>query len=149
MNHLSQEELIQITLRLARLKKDNKELLSYLLFWAEDEIDFRNEIKHEIREGFAQIESRRFYLIKKSIRKVLKIPKQAIKYSDDPITAVELLMCFCEEMLKFRPAIHSQKILVNLLETQVKAIEKYLSKIEPDLRHDYQKELEQILNKNP
>jgi len=39
--------LSEICLRLAKFKKDNKELLTYLLFEAQDEEEYKKNIKEE------------------------------------------------------------------------------------------------------
>lgn len=45
-------ELMQLTLRLSKFKKENKELLTYLLFEAADEEEYIKEIKVEVDEAF-------------------------------------------------------------------------------------------------
>jgi hypothetical protein len=48
-------QLVELCLRLARFKKENKELLTYLLFEAHDEQGYISGIKKEIDEQFAGI----------------------------------------------------------------------------------------------
>ncbi|MDP3353474.1 MAG: hypothetical protein Q8S44_07020, partial [Flavobacteriaceae bacterium] len=48
LSHHSTTELIEIILRLSKFKKNNKELLTYLLFEAENEEEFIKKIKIEI-----------------------------------------------------------------------------------------------------
>jgi len=50
---LEHGELLEACLRLARFKKDNKELLTYLLFLCQDEPAFANSLCHEIDEQFS------------------------------------------------------------------------------------------------
>jgi hypothetical protein len=45
LNHLSPNDLQEICLRLSRFKKENKELLSYLLFHSSDEQAYVESIK--------------------------------------------------------------------------------------------------------
>ena len=52
LSHLDKNELTELCLRLARYKKENKELLSYLLFDANDEENYKNNIKLLIDEKF-------------------------------------------------------------------------------------------------
>ncbi|RYF92864.1 MAG: hypothetical protein EOO02_24650, partial [Chitinophagaceae bacterium] len=51
--HLSASKLTEICLRLAKFKKENKELLTYLLFDAGDEAGYVASVKNEMEEGFA------------------------------------------------------------------------------------------------
>ena len=48
--HLPPKKVLELCLRLARYKKENKELLSYLLFEAHDEQGFVMQVKKEIDE---------------------------------------------------------------------------------------------------
>ena len=50
---LEHGELLDACLRLARFKKDNKELLTYLMFLQQDETAFANSLCAEIDEQFS------------------------------------------------------------------------------------------------
>ena len=54
----------QLCLRLSKLKKENKELLTYLLFEADDENYFIKGIKEEIEIEFEEINRKSYYFIK-------------------------------------------------------------------------------------
>ena len=58
-------ELIELCLRLARFKKENKELLTYLLFEADDLQTYIANVKKEIDEGFTEINISNLYFAKK------------------------------------------------------------------------------------
>ena len=45
IKHLEKTELMELCLKLAKFKKENKELLNYLLFEADDEAHFIETIK--------------------------------------------------------------------------------------------------------
>ena len=91
---LPQEQLVELCARLAKYKKENKELLHYLLFESIDEELYKDGIKSEVEELFSEITSRNFYLAKKSIRKILRLVTKYIKYSGKPETGIELLIHF-------------------------------------------------------
>ena len=65
LKNLPPEELQVIVARLAKYKKENKELLSYLLFEAENEQAFIQSVKAEIDEQFSNLNYSSFYLAKK------------------------------------------------------------------------------------
>ena len=66
LHHRSSDQIEELCLRLARFKKENKELLTYLLFEADDEEGFIEGVKHEIDEHFETININSFFYIKKA-----------------------------------------------------------------------------------
>jgi len=52
LGHLSSDELLEFCTRLARFKKENKELLTYLLFEAHDEETYIENVKKEMDAQF-------------------------------------------------------------------------------------------------
>ncbi len=137
LKHLEKGELMELCLRLAKFKKENKELLSYLLFEADDEAHFVDTIKEDITADFNSINSSSAYLIKKSSRRILKDVKKYIRYSKKVETEIELLMHFCRELGKFSYAMRQSVVLGNMYRTQVKQVEKCLTKVHEDLQYDY------------
>ena len=144
-----EKELLEIVLRLARFKKENKELLSYLLFLAEDEEDFKQEVKHMISEEFKNINTSSYYFIKKSVRKILRYTRKFIRYSGDKQTEAELLIFFCSELAQMRPSYTGNIALRNLMARQVQAIKQAVKKLHEDLQHDLLQELAEIQQTRP
>mgnify|MGYP000294717987 CR=1 FL=1 len=66
-------ELVSISLRLARFKKENKELLTYLLFESHDEESYIRSVQQETEELFATINLSHLYFAKKTLRKIVRI----------------------------------------------------------------------------
>jgi len=145
LSHHSSTELINLCLTLARFKKENKELLTYLLFEAENEDRFIASVKEEVHELFQAINTSSYYFIKKSVRKILRLIKKYIRYSKKKSTAVELLLYFLEEMDQLRPSYRRNTTLFNLVERQVLLIKKDIKTLHPDLQYDYLTELERII----
>ncbi|MEM8847067.1 MAG: hypothetical protein AAGD17_08210 [Bacteroidota bacterium] len=133
----SDEELLQLCLRLARFKKENKELLTYLLFEADNEAGYIENVKLEIDEQFLLINTNSFFYIKKSIRKILRTLKKFIRYSGNKETEVELLLYFCEKLKDFQPSIRRNTTLMNLYERQLTYIEKKITTLHEDLQYDF------------
>ena len=50
LKHLSQEELLELCLRLGKFKKENKALLTYLLFESHDEDGYIESVKLTLDE---------------------------------------------------------------------------------------------------
>lgn len=140
----SPKELLDICLRLSRFKKENKELLTYLLFEIADEHTYIEGVKAYIDEAFAEINTARFFYIKKSVRKILKEVKKFIRYSQKKETEVELLIHFCYQLKSFRPSIERNRVLKNLYTRQLEFIHNRLPKLHEDLQYDYKIELEKL-----
>lgn len=140
----SPKELLDICLRLSRFKKENKELLTYLLFEAFDETSYVNSIKTLMDQEFEGINTRSFFYIKKSIRKILRNTKKYIRYSPKKETEVELLLYFCQKLQNFSPSIARNRVMKNLYYRQIDFIEKKLEKLHEDLQYDYGVELENL-----
>ncbi|MBK8490916.1 MAG: hypothetical protein IPL49_08530 [Saprospirales bacterium] len=140
----SPKELLEICVRLSRFKKENKELLTYLLFESADEASFIEEVKKEVEAQFSLINTSSFYFINKSARKILRILKKYIRYSQKKETEVELLIHFCAELSKIQPSIQKNTKLQNLYQRQIVAVRKALSTLHEDLQYDYEMVLEQL-----
>src|ERR1035437_3336981 len=95
------KEMRDLCLRLARFKKENKELLTYLLFESSDEALYVENVKNEVNLQFEQINKMSPYLIKKSFRKILRTIRKYGRYSQKKETEVELLVYFCTRIKKF------------------------------------------------
>lgn len=142
LKNLNQEELVETVLRLSKFKKENKELLTYLLYDSENEAEYINSIKDLVEEQLKQINTSSYYLMKKSIRKILRTIKKYIRYSDHKTTELELLLYFIEKMLSLKPDVRKNRVLHNLLLRQLTAAEKAYSVLHEDLQYDYQEDLE-------
>lgn len=137
-------QLIDICLHLAKYKKDNKELLTYLLFEAQDEATYVKSAKNHINEQFDEINRSNIYFAKKTIRKILRTTSKFIKYSGSKQTETELLIFFCKKLKHSGISIQSSTALTNLYERQIIKIEKALSAMHEDLQFDYREELENL-----
>ena len=138
------KELVDICLRLAKFKKENKELLSYLLYESGNEAGYVESIKTEMEEQFALLHRKTYYLMKKGVRKILRGVKTQIRYSQKKETEVELLIHFCSQMLTLRPSIGADLMLKNLYNRQLESTKKLVKKLHEDLQYDFELELENL-----
>jgi len=139
---LSQSELVTVCLRLSRFKKENKELLTYLLLET-DEDSYIESVKGEIDYELEQINRRNYWFIKKGIRKTLRMVKKYIRYSGNKETEVILLIYFCQRIKVFTPSIKGNRTLMNLYTRQKSVIRTAIEKLHEDLQYDYLQELEE------
>ncbi|MFO7613542.1 MAG: hypothetical protein R6W71_02780 [Bacteroidales bacterium] len=138
-------ELVELCLRLSRFKKENKELLTYLLFDSTDESGYIKSVKSDMDEQFEQINTTSSYFIKKSIRKILKNTRKHIRYSGKKETEVELLIYFCFKMKNFRPPVLDNTSMNNLYSRLMDSIKKSILTLHEDLQYDYGKAIEGLL----
>lgn len=143
----SNEQLLELTLRLSKFKKENKELLTYLLFESDNEQAYIRSIKLEITEHFQSMNTLNYYWMKKSVRKILRIIAKYCRYSKKPTTEIDLLIFFCQEMNDFEPSIYRSSILKGIFVKQVEKIEKLVSKLHEDYQLDYEDEIEALKSK--
>ena len=144
LKHKSNDELAELCLRLSRFKKENKELLTYLLFEADYEAGYIETVKAEIDEQFDQINTNSFFYIKKSVRKILRNTKKYIRYSLNKETEVELLLYFCQKLKEMTPSISRNTTLTNLYDRNIIAIKKKVKNLHEDLQYDYNLKLEDL-----
>lgn len=140
----SQDDIVQLCLRLARFKKENKELLTYLLFESENEAGYIETVKQEVDILFAEININSYFYIKKSVRKILRTIKKYIRYSGNKETEVELLLYFCEKLKDLKPSIRRNTTLLNLYTRQLDYVAKKLPLLHEDLQYDFGSALEKL-----
>jgi hypothetical protein len=138
------KQLIDICLRLAKHKKENKELIDYLLFKSSDEESFITEIKKETDILFSEMNTSNVYLAKKTIRKVLRVINKQVKFSQQKSTEAELRIYYCKKLKLSGIKIHKSPVLVNLYNNQMKKIYDAISKMHEDLQHDFVHEIEKL-----
>jgi len=140
----SQEELVEICLKLAKFKVENKALLTYVLFDSIDEAEYIRRIKEEVEEEFSNINHHSLYYVKKSTRKILRSIKKYIRYSKKKGTEAVILMHFCTQMGQLKPAHKRSQQMINMYEQQLKMAKKAISTLHEDLQYDYNTEIEKL-----
>ena len=144
LQELPPQQVMELCLRLCRFKKDNKELLTYLLFEAHDESTYVDSVKQEIDERFEQVNRKSPYYVRKSFRSILSITRKYIRYSGNKETEVELLLHFCSRLKEFRPDIRHNKRQFNLFLKLSEQIEKKISLLHEDLQYDFYRDLKRL-----
>ena len=137
-------QLMELCLRLARFKKENKELLTYLLFEADDLPAYIGTVKTEMDEQFASINSQTLYWAKKSLRKILRTTGKYIRYTGDKTAEAELLIYFCRKMLDSDIPFRRNTMLRKLFDGQLKKIRAAVASFHEDLQYDYNRQIEAL-----
>ena len=132
-------ELVELLLKLARSKKENKELLTFLLFESNDIAGYIDGVKKEMEAAFLDINISHVYFAKKTIRKVLRITNKYIRFSGSKQAEAELLIHFCKLVKDSGIKIDKNPALKNLYQNQLKKIEKAKDTLHEDIQYDLNK----------
>lgn len=131
--------------RLARFRKENKELLHYLLFEADDEENYVSGLKEEIEVRLSEINIQSPYYIAKSIRKILRFITLHARYSGIPQTEIELLLHLLKRWKERGDTFFRSTALQNIYDRQFGRIRKKIARLHEDLQYDYTRELEKLV----
>jgi hypothetical protein len=138
------KHLRDLCLRLARFKKENKELLTYLLFESSNEALYIEGVKKEVDEQFELINRKNYRFIKKSFSRILRSIRKYSKYSQKKETEVEFLVYFCTKLKELTPLLQKNRALLGFYEKQIMAIRKKIFQLHEDLQFDYNVILEKL-----
>jgi hypothetical protein len=144
LKEYSSEQLLDICLRLARYKKENKELLTYLLFEAADPDAFIKSGREEIEAAFAAMNTTNLFAVKKSLRKLLRTINKYIRFAASKTVEVELLIHFCLTLNQSKIPVRKSAALTNMYGAQLKKIRTVIATFHEDLQYDYRVQLEQL-----
>lgn len=144
LSTLPPNAVLDLCIRLAKYKKENKELLTYLLYDAYDPKDYIQNIKDEIDEKFSEINKNNIYFAAKGLRKILRFTNKYIKYTGSKKIEAELLIYFLSKLKNSGIAIHKSMALKFLYQAQIKKITKAVSSLHPDLQYDFEREMENL-----
>jgi hypothetical protein len=141
LQHLPKEIIIDYCIRMAKYKKDNKELLHYLAFEAGEEDNYIKAINQEVTTAFENINRSNLYYAKKNIRTILKTVNKHCKYTEKRTSKIELLIHFCLQMKNCGIPFKKHKALFNLYSQQVLNIRKNINMLHEDHHLDYEDDL--------
>jgi hypothetical protein len=137
-------ELVELCLKLSKFKKENKELLTYLLYEANNEQQYILNIKKEIDLQFIEINRKSTYIIQKNVRKIQRNVKKYIRYSKQKETEVELLLHFSHLLNDLMTNVQSG-VLFNIFNRQIFVLKSKIKGLHEDLQFDYEREMENLL----
>lgn len=144
LEQIPHKELVQICIKLAKYKKENKELLDYLIFGITDEAAFVDSVKEELDSYFKDVHSTNIFYAKKTIRKIIRNANKYIRYSGIKTTEIELLVHICTNIKSLEVPWEKSTAMQNLYNAQVKKIKKAFEQLHEDIQFDYRKHLENL-----
>jgi hypothetical protein len=137
-------QLVELCLRLARFKKENKELLTYLLFEADDEEGYISGVKAEIDELFTTINLSHLYFAKKTLSKIVRVINKYVRYSASKQTEIELRLHFCTTLKASGIPFNRNTVISNIYDAQLKKVHAALGTLHEDLQYDYLKDIKSL-----
>ncbi|MCG2617332.1 hypothetical protein LZZ85_23750 [Terrimonas sp. NA20] len=144
MSQLKASEISALCLRLARFKKENKELLTYLLFEAHDEDGYIRSVKQEIDDQFESINVSHLYFVKKSLRKILRGITKHIRYTGSKQAEVEWLLHFCTKLKDTGIPLEKNTMINNIYHSQLKKLFAAINGLHEDLQYEFMKEAKKL-----
>lgn len=134
---LPPNKLVDINLRLAKFKKENKELLSYLLFESEETDRYVGELKLEMEAEFAAMNVSHVYFAKKTLRKILRNVNKQARYIGNKESETALLLHYLRLLKDSGLPVQKTPVLMNLYLTQLKKTKKLIESLHEDLQYEY------------
>lgn len=139
LDDLTNTELAAICIRMAKYKKENKELLTYLLFEASNEAEYVKHITTVVDDLFETINLQQLYFAKKSLRKIIRVANKYINFSEDANTAIVIWMHVYKKIMDTGIDFKQSKVIDNMRVSVEKKINKQIGLLHEDLQYDYRK----------
>lgn len=143
---LSKPELIQLCLRVAKLKRENKELLAYLIYDVDDPLFYAQKLKPEIKEVFNQPFQHPYYLTK-SIRKAMRLITKYYRFTSNKQGETELLIYLVEEFHQTWRYEYRYQALGKVIFRCLEKAQSNLNKIAEDFKADFEQPISELLQK--
>ncbi|MFN8337587.1 MAG: hypothetical protein U0T36_01055 [Saprospiraceae bacterium] len=140
----SPNQMIELIIRLMKHKVENKELVSYLLFDADDIAEFLSLIKMEIDEIISQLDFREGFHSKRGLKKCLRSITKYSKFMASKDAEVELLVHFCKVVRTKCGQHYCPKPIQLIFHQTIEKIKKLLPSVHEDLQNDYIYEISNI-----
>lgn len=140
---LEPNELTLICLRLAKYKKESKELLSYLVFDSKDESQYVANVQQYCTEMIQEIKQKNSYIMIKNIRKTAKLVHKYMKFTENEVSKLEILIFFIELV---KPIINRYNLmsLDTFYVSQYKKMEALFNKLHEDYQYDFKNKMEEL-----
>ena len=141
----SQKELVEVCLSMAKLKVENKEMLTYLLFDAENPLEYAQRVKQEISSQFKELNIH-YYYTTKSLRKTLRLINKYSRFTKFKQGEIELLLHFSHHFASILPKDTKHLPLLGLQYRSLSKAASLIIKIHEDLQFDYVSEFNRTLD---
>lgn len=142
--HLNDKELTEICLSLIRYKKENKELVSYLLYHKHDEPFFIEKLCADIDLMFTELDGLTTRDTRKKVRKIIRHCDKWIRFSKRKDTEIEVRIHLLKKIRIFPFSRSLSYFQETIYLRQRKKITQSIPKVHEDLQNDYLDYLEEF-----
>lgn len=129
-------ELLEICNSIARLKKENKEFLAYLLYDSDDPMGYADKFREAMDEQFEMLEGSE-YRMAKSLRKISNLIVKYAKFTKYKQGEAELIIHFLNHYRKAVNAKTKSAWLQGIAFQKLKALLEIIYSLPDDLQYDY------------
>ncbi len=144
LKDLEKKELVELCLRLSRHKKENKELLTFLLFEADDLPQYIASVNSELDEIFEGVNTSSVFFAKKTIRKALRTANRYIRFAGNKTVEVEVLLHYAALFGQLKLDWKRSSLLAKMYQNQVTKIGAAINSLHEDLQYDYRRSLDKL-----
>lgn len=144
LSAMPSKDLLEICLRMARYKKENKELLTYILLESHNEEGFVESVKKEIDEQFEGLPASHVYFLKKGLRRILRAVSRHCRHSGIKESELEILIHFCTRFNTAGFGAIKDKSIRNIYARQLDKLGGLVKKVHEDLQFDFSKRIDAL-----
>lgn len=144
LKDLDKKQLTELCMRLSRYKKENKELLTFLLFEADDLPHYVASVKEELNNIFSDVNTTSVFFAKKTIRRALRTANRYIRYAGDKTVEAEVLLHYCTLFRDLKLDWNRSTLLSNIYYNQIKKIGAAIDGMHEDLQYDYRRNFDRL-----
>lgn len=144
--HQSPAELMELVVRLARFRLDNKALIGYWLFDRTNQAQFLAQVHLALDEALASMNFSSAYFVKKSLRKWQRQVNLYGRICGEPWMLADLQGYYVWTCLRAQKKVMYPDYFVELIRAAQRKFNTLLLKLEPDMQHDMQRQFERWIN---
>lgn len=144
---LPQPELVRLCLRIAKHKAENKELLDYLLWSAEDPMQYAQEFRAEVLLPF-ETPFVNAYSFTKSIRKSLRLITKYLRFTASRQGECELLLALVDAYHQSYRREYRTAALSKIIFRCLKKAAANIAKLHEDIQADYSSTYNDLLRQS-
>jgi len=138
------EVLVSLCVRLAKYKKENKELLSYLLFESDNDDLYAEQVKQELEACFRELDSRYSVQNKKKLSKAIRLMDKHIKFVGSKRFEAQMRIFFCSQIKKLAPSFRRHSVIQGIYQRQMDKLNKAIAALHEDLQYDFKEEIKSL-----
>lgn len=144
LSYLSEKELTEVIVDLAKFSRDNKAYLYFKLNERDQPNLFVDAVKEELDEAFQTANTRHYHVAKKAAQGIRRKLNKSLKLSKNKADQAELILYFCEQMKNYDYQKHRHPVIDNLFKVQIGKAQKLIASLHEDLQSDFSYRIDEL-----